>query len=230
MTQLPDSPVALHRYLLIADGTPVSNETLARLSADNFERGKILALDGAANHLRSIKQIPDAVLGDFDSITPETRAAFEDAGVAFIHTPRQDATDLEKAILYCREQGATSIHIASALGVRTDHTLGNLSFLKKYHTVDCPLALYTDTEKIEFIRNATLSVRGVAGERFAVLGFTSCTVSSSGLEYEMHRHRLELGVSESLSNALTTGDATLLIEGDALVITSGAQTHYSIQR
>ncbi|MBC8043256.1 MAG: thiamine diphosphokinase [Rhizobacter sp.] len=203
-----------HFFLIIADGTPISAERLHTLA----EGRKLIALDGAANYLRSLNLTPEFILGDMDSITPETKSHFTSQRVAFIHTPRQDATDLEKAILYCRENNAASIHIVSALGRRTDHTLGNLSFLKKYHTPASPLHCFTETEEIIFVQDARAIIGGETGSRVAVLGFMKCTVKSTGLVYEMNGLPLELGASESLSNALASPHAAIEVAGDALII------------
>ena len=44
--------------------------------------------------------MPDAVVGDLDSIRLEVRSFFESQGVVIKHVPDQDSTDLDKALAY----------------------------------------------------------------------------------------------------------------------------------
>lgn len=79
---------------------------------------------------------PDAVVGDFDSISPSLRRKFSDIAV---HDPDQETNDLTKAMKvvldkYCGEDEA-AIHILGASGKREDHTLGNLSLLMEYESM-----------------------------------------------------------------------------------------------
>lgn len=89
-----------------------------------------LCADGAANRLldsfgtaafegqsgASSVPLPDAILGDLDSIRPETQSFFESKGVAVHVRPSQFATDLQKAIQEVEDQEKVS---ADA----TEHTL-----------------------------------------------------------------------------------------------------------
>lgn len=78
-------------------------------------------------------RLPDAVVGDLDSISPSLRKKF--SGIT-VHDPDQQTNDLTKAMKvtlerFCGDDGA-AIHILGASGKREDHTIGNLSLLMEY--------------------------------------------------------------------------------------------------
>jgi thiamine pyrophosphokinase len=105
-------------------------------------------------------------------------------------------------------------------GVRPppDHTLANLGFLKKFHHPVREILVFTATEKIRFVRDQKITLRGKKGRGFCVFPFPACTAASKGLAYELDGHKLELGKSESVSNQAVKAVVDLRIKGEALVI------------
>jgi thiamine pyrophosphokinase len=202
------------RVSLVADGAPLLSLQLRALLRGRF----VVALDGAADQAKRQKWRPNRITGDFDSISLSTLAYFDRLGVEIIPTPDQNHTDLEKALALSVHDGATSIWIAQALGLRLDHTLANLSFLKKFHHAHREILVFTATEKIRFARDEKLTLRGKKGRAFAVFPFPHCTATSKGLAYELDGHKLELGKSESVSNRAAKAAVDLRIKGEALVI------------
>lgn len=187
---------------------------------DILSRGKLIALDGIANVLKKWNLFPSTIFGDFDSISNDTKKFFEENKVEIVYAPSQDATDLEKAIALCDERNAESIEIYNALGGRTDHTFGNLSFLKKCYRKNRPIKLYNEKECLEYLEDVSLSLKGKRGDPLAVLGFSEAYATSQGLAYDMKNYFLGLGKSESISNSLAFDKASLFIRGQALVIYS----------
>lgn len=68
------------------------------------------------------------VIGDLDSFKYTNHE-----GVNVIHDPDQDTNDLEKALNYALEQGATLAVVLGTLGKRIDHTIKNLSVLQQFY-------------------------------------------------------------------------------------------------
>ena len=79
----------------------------------------IVCADGGANRARERDLVPDFIVGDLDSILPETRAAFPQT--QYIHRPSQDATDLEKTLQFAIEQGIQKVLLVGITGLRFDH-------------------------------------------------------------------------------------------------------------
>lgn len=92
-------------------------------------------VDGAANSLykhitRSAHhnlRLPDAIVGDFDSLKPKVRKFFEGKGVKCLAVTEQDTTDLEKNVNYhlnLIESGEESaLLVWNFFGDRIDHFL-----------------------------------------------------------------------------------------------------------
>ena len=98
----------------------------------------IVCTDGAAGKfLRNSKSIfstvrlPDAVVGDMDSISPATLRRLENR---FVRIPDQETNDQTKAFDYVLTTypEIRRITIVGAGGEREDHTIGNLALLMEY--------------------------------------------------------------------------------------------------
>lgn len=77
------------------------------------------------------ERLPDAVVGDLDSLSPALQRRYASL---LVHRPDQDDNDQTKALAYILEQWpeVEEIHILGATGKRADHTVGNLSLLMEY--------------------------------------------------------------------------------------------------
>ena len=178
-----------------------------------------MAIDGAAEIARKEGWRPDFIIGDFDSVRRTTLAHFSRLGVEILRTPDQDYTDLEKALAWVATLGdLRTITVAQGAGSRLDHSLGNLSLLKRFHSPRRELTFYTETERVRYAEDETLRLKGRTGRRIAVIPFPAARVSSRGLRFEMKALDLALGVRESISNAARRADVALDIKGGALVI------------
>jgi thiamine pyrophosphokinase len=91
---------------------------------------RVVAADGGANVCRHRGVTPDVIIGDLDSVTPETLERC--ARSLLLYVDRQDNTDLEKALEYLVANGIPEAVIVGADGERIDFTLGNLAVLWRY--------------------------------------------------------------------------------------------------
>ncbi len=199
---------------IFADGDPCPSSLRRRLTRGRFA----IALDGAADRARKDGWTPDLIAGDLDSVSTGTLSYFRKKGVEILPTPDQDYTDLEKALAWCALRDFESIWIAQAIGGRLDHSLTNLSFLKRFHSPGRELVLWQPSERVIFLRDQKLRLVGKVARRFAVLPFPACVASSRGLAFELKDTRLELGLRESVSNHARRKTVELEIRGEALIV------------
>lgn len=77
------------------------------------------------------KNTLDAIVGDLDSLTPESRTYFESRNTAIVHYPDQQYTDFGKAIKHVRAASAAPTDIAAVggLGGRVDQGISQLHHL-----------------------------------------------------------------------------------------------------
>ena len=117
------------RVAILANGAPPSHAApLAAIAAADL----LVACDGAFASARALGREPDYVVGDGDSLPAADRAAL---ATRFISVPEQDTNDLCKAFRFVislpRPDGALSITLLGATGLREDHALANI-----FHLID----------------------------------------------------------------------------------------------
>lgn len=196
----------------------------------------LIALDGAANHLQTLSIKPDIILGDLDSIkSPEhfgIEATFErlaeddlpypgQKGVTIVPALDQNKTDLMKAIEYADAMGASSIDIICASKGRMDHTLMNLRCLKLYANPTRPLRLLNAKETICYVQDGMHTFSGKPGQPCAIMAFPKAVASSTGLKWDLDHFSLTFALCESVCNRLAQSQATIDIQGEALIIAPG---------
>ena len=126
-------PQGLHTYakrykcVVVANGLfPTGQQALELLRQAEF----VVACDGAVIGLEN-GRLPDAVVGDLDSLPEPVRNRYSDR----IHRVKdQETNDLTKAVNYVKTLGFREVLILGATGRREDHTLGNISLLAQYVT------------------------------------------------------------------------------------------------
>ncbi len=209
-------------WIIVANGPAASPKELLEV----WDGEPILALDGAANRLFEWGIIPTGILGDFDSIRDPGYFGIQAAvdspytgnqGILIIPAYDQDYTDLEKGIRFVGSHGASSITILYALDGRLDHTLGNLGLLRKYYQRERPIRIHATNEWIQYVRDQRVMLYGAVGSHCAINAFPEGFMTSRGLAYNGDHYHLVLGIQESVCNSLAEPEASIEIEGEALI-------------
>ena len=118
--------------LIVCDGE-LNKKTLNKIVSKNKPRVQVIACDGASDFLRKCNLIPDYIVGDLDSITPSTLTFFKMKNVTIKKVSNQNKNDLEKALDLAINKNFKKIIITGFSGKRFDHSLNNISILKKYN-------------------------------------------------------------------------------------------------
>ena len=164
--------------VIVADGTfPCNHIPLGYLN----NAGRIICCDGSAENLVLAGYIPDAIVGDMDSLTEDLKNRFADR---LFPDESQSTNDLTKAIGWCREMNYTDIVIVGATGKREDHTIGNISLLADY-AEKMNVKMVTDTGIfIPFLKSCkVLSFQSQQVSLFSIDPETEIT--STGLKYPL---------------------------------------------
>lgn len=133
------------------------------------------------------EKLPDVVIGDLDSISSVKREKYSRL---IVHDADQETNDQTKAFRYVMENfpEVTEIHIIGATGLRTDHTIGNVSLL------------------MEYARDYSLDSRGISvdiiSDRETIIPVTDT---------------IELQCGEGRSISVFSPDSTLKIHSEGLV-------------
>lgn len=145
----------------------------------------VVCTDGAFHFLADAQITPDLIMGDFDSIDALP------SDIAHIHTPDQNFTDFEKALIHIINQGHSAIDVFAANGLEQDHFLGNLTTALKYKK-KIKIVFYDDNQTYYFINKHTV-VNGVLGKTVSLFPFPKATnVYSKGLMYALEGNTLNM--------------------------------------
>lgn len=121
-THVPSSRTAL----VIVGGSALSPDALIGLPADAY----IIAADSGLDHALAAGLRPHLVVGDFDSVKPETLALAAAEGIEIEqHSPDKDNTDTELALAAARTSRATDVVLLGGGGDRLDHSIAAITAL-----------------------------------------------------------------------------------------------------
>lgn len=194
--------------LLLADGDyPVHPIPLNLLKSGL----PVVCCDGAANRFIDEGGLPQAIVGDGDSLREDIRQRF--AHLLHIES-EQESNDLSKAVRYICEQGEKEIIILGATGGRECHTLGNISLLMDYHRRGLRVRMLTNHCELRPACGEQI-FQVVPGQQISIISFGARNLKSYGLRYPLYD--FDNWWQGTLNEALSTS-FTIYAEGDYLVM------------
>lgn len=175
----------------------------------------VIAADGGADIARDLGVGVDVIVGDLDSVAPETLVRI---GRVERHGVEKDATDLELALAAALRLEPDRVLVVGGAGGRLDHLLGGLLLL----AVDVFAGVRVDAQigaaAVHVIRGERTLI-GEPGELislFAVHGPASGVVTE-GLVYPLRREALEPGSTRGVSNVFAAPEARIALESGVLL-------------
>lgn len=169
----------------------------------------IVAVDGGAARVLETGRVPDAVIGDFDSLCDDMRAQLDPATLHKID--EQDSTDFEKALM---RVAAPLIVAVGFTGARIDHELAVLHALLAFQHVPC--VLLAEREVI-MLCPPRLELAMTAGETVSLFPLVAVQGRSVGLEWPIKGLQFAPGRKIGTSNRATGGQMVLEAEGPGLL-------------
>ena len=142
----------------------------------------VVCCDGAADHYIATGRVPDAIVGDGDSISPGNRERY--AHLLHIIT-EQESNDQTKAVRFLIEKEMRRIAIVGATGKREDHTIGNISLLIEYARQGCDVRSFTD-HGVFIPCNGTTTHKCCKGQQVSIFSITAKELSAEGLLYPIY--------------------------------------------
>ena len=142
----------------------------------------VVCCDGAADSYITTGGVPDAIVGDGDSISAANREKY----AHLLHViSEQESNDQTKAVRFLMERGKRRIAIVGATGRREDHTIGNISLLIEYARAGCDVCSFTDHGM--FIPcNGTTTHKSRKGQQVSIFSITAKDLSAEGLLYPIY--------------------------------------------
>ncbi|MEZ4869868.1 MAG: thiamine diphosphokinase [Caldilineaceae bacterium] len=181
----------------------------------------LIAADGGAHHCLQMNRLPDAVVGDLDSLEEAVVTHLHAEGVHIERHPTEKGqTDLELALEFALRAGAEEILLLGAVGGRLDQTLANLLILAQR---DWPARLLViEGNQVAQLApiGKKLTLQAAIGDTVSALPLSDSVtgITYTGMRYPLENATLRLGSTRGISNEVAVAPATVQITSGHLLI------------
>lgn len=177
------------------------------------EAEQVICCDGATLKLLNYNREPNLIIGDLDSLPEEIKTKYASR---LICITEQEDNDLTKAVNWSIENNIKEITILGATGLRTDHTIGNISLLARYgkkikvRMVD-DYGVYTPISQ-------TTTFSSFKGQQVSIFSImTETAVTLEGLKYPLNEYCLTEWWMGTLNESLGDSFTVIFKEGRMVV-------------
>lgn len=195
-----------------------SRKSMFQFSREHY----IIAADGGMNYLRKIGMIPNAMIGDMDSVSSDV--VLEEQPFEVIKLPtNKDDTDMMAAINFAMSKGKTVFHIYGGTGGRIDHSLANISCLMYIKNKGCSGYLYHEDGVMFVLQNETLTFPKTATGRMSLFALVEEVygVTLTGFAYPLNKATIKNDNPIGISNEFTGVNSSIEInDGVVLIVLS----------
>ncbi len=181
-----------------------------------------VAADGGAAALLAAGVVPDAVIGDLDSLTQADRDRIPPERVHRI--TEQDSTDFDKCL---RNLDAPLIHAAGFLGARLDHQLAAMTVLARRPDRPC---LLVGREDVAALCPPELTLDLPVGSRVSLYPMAEVGGSSRGLRWPIDGLRFTPDQITGTSNETDAPRVELRLDAPKMLIILPVQAQASLER
>lgn len=211
----------MRRCLILTGGRMDLDFVAGYLAEETFQ--KIIAVDGGLAAARSLGLEPDMVVGDLDTVDPETVAFFRTREhiVWDVYNPEKDDTDTELAITKALALSCDEAVLLGATGGRLDHMLGNIHLL--YPCLQKGMrACILDRQNRLYLIDGPCSFRReeLWGSYISFLPLTEEVkgITLRGFKYPLTDRDIRIGTSLCISNELTGEEGEIQFREGVLVV------------
>ena len=179
----------------------------------------LIAVDGGLRHIVSLGLIPDLILGDLDSASPEDVQRFQAQGVPLRRYPMdKNETDLELGIEAALAHNPSAIRIAGAIGGRLDQTLGNIFLLTQPALEGLDVRLLDGAQEVFLIRDQA-ALTGQPGQTVSLLPLLGPVtgVTTNQLAFPLNHETLYPDQTRGISNRMIAATASVSIDNGILL-------------
>ncbi|NLI91378.1 MAG: thiamine diphosphokinase [Peptococcaceae bacterium] len=177
----------------------------------------LICADGGGNLAISSGKVPDILVGDLDSITPENLKICRENNTQIEEYPRKkNETDLELALKYAETvlqshgKQEDEIHLYAGGGKRLDHLLGNIALLLHAAENNRRVKMIDQTFSAWVILPGKETICGIPGQELSLIPLSeSAEVTSRGLYYELNRLCLRQDTARGISNVFRDNGAEI---------------------
>ncbi len=183
----------------------------------------LICADGGANYAALTGRIPNLIIGDLDSITPEVLNQCENAGCVIERFPcEKDETDLELALICAEEQACLvrerDIWLYGGTGKRIDHFMGNIALMLSYAKKGYRIRL-VDPYHESWILQRQEVIRGSIGQELSLIALSEkAVVTTDGLYYPLHQGELLQDSPRGISNVFLGEEVVIQVHSGWVLV------------
>jgi thiamine pyrophosphokinase len=173
----------------------------------------VIAADGGSKHLALLRVEPDVIVGDMDSLVPDTWPNVQ----RMSYSREKNKTDTELAVEYAFSQECQQVGLLAATGGRLDHTLGNIALVARYPG---RLAILLDEATLVAAdKTQKCLLHGARGTIVSLIPFGAnpVTIRSEGLKYPLDDRPLT-HPTHGLSNEMIGSEASIWVSTGVLLV------------
>jgi thiamine pyrophosphokinase len=212
-----------HSLIFIGGDAPHEN-ALKHLPTDAY----VIAADSGYEHALAFGQIPHALVGDMDSISPHHLADARARKIDIIeHPTHKDLTDTEIALQLAQSRKSVSVTIVSGGGDRFDHVLAMMHAVA-FHATQLPTRAFLSAASLDFFAGpSTQRIQTTVGATMSLIPLGGDVhLSSQGLQWNLHDEALHAFASRGVSNIAISNEVCLELTHGIIAV---VQPHYLTQ-
>ncbi len=206
--------------LIFANGD-IDDGVMVRRALAHAPDALIVAADGGARVATHYGLHIDTVIGDTDSLPVDELAALEAQGTQIVRHPvEKDETDLELALIWAVERGATWLRVIGATGGRLDQILSNIYLLALPNLDSCNVQLVAGKQAAWLARPGETVIQGAPGDTVSLIPLNGVVngVVTTNLYYPLNDEDLFFGPARGVSNVMTTNEAIVSVRAGVLLV------------
>ena len=185
------------------------------LAKARCEGARVLAADQGAVYGLKNKIHMDALIGDFDSVSPEEKKLLKGMPIPCVELPvHKDLTDTAKALSLCPEDEDAFI-LGGIQGNRVEHFLANVDLLRSR-----PNKTYLeDDDCFAFaLKNSSCQLEKKDFEFVSVFALDECVLTLRGFEYPLDNFSLKPGNPLGISNRILEENGNIEVAKGILLV------------
>ena len=200
--------------LVIGNGESLSKNRLIHLSQ---KAAYVICTDGGALTAKISGIIPNAIIGDLDSINEESLEYFKNQNSEIIRDPSQSENDLEKCIITITRRGYSNIVLAGFMGKRDDQSMATLLLMKKY-TPKAEILTLTNYSEIHLLNKGQYHFNVQSYQTISLFGFPRAFgITTDGLKFSLNDQPLYEG-SKGLSNLSVSDSFRISLKSGTIIV------------
>ncbi len=179
----------------------------------------VLAADSGARHFEGLRRLPDAIMGDLDSLGVQEARRWQEKGCRLTRVnPEKNDTDGSLILKEALKRGYGQIQVWGALGGRPDHSYANIALLRLGELGASRVELMDGDYRV-FLPRKKEKITGKPGDYVSLFALTDLVTgfTNKGLKYQPAGGRYTSSFPLGVSNELLGHEAEIDWESGQLL-------------